>query len=78
MDKRERDGDGVNVVQLCMDASTRSMVASLGHGRIQVKGEIVRNCDDECVVKVDKTSKIKERTYTRICAHYQLTNTGYS
>ena len=43
-----------------------------------VKGEIVRNCDVEYIVKVDKTSKIKERTCTRICAHYQSTNIGYS
>ena len=36
------------------------MVASLGLGRIQVKGEIVRNCDIKYVVKVDKNLKIKE------------------
>ena len=30
------------VVQLCIDVSTRSMVAILELGRIQVKGEIVR------------------------------------
>jgi len=32
-------------VQLCVDASTWSMVAILGLGRIRVKGEIVRICD---------------------------------
>jgi len=32
-------------VQLCVDASTWSMVAILRLEHIQVKGEIVRNCD---------------------------------
>jgi len=32
-------------VQLCVDASTWSMVAILEFGRIRVKGEIVRICD---------------------------------
>jgi len=50
------------------------MMAILRLGRIQVKGEIVKNYDVEYVVKVDKTSKIKERTCIRICAHYQSTN----
>jgi len=32
-------------VQLCMDASTWSMVAIFGLGYIQVKGKIARNYD---------------------------------
>ena len=42
MKKRGSDGDEVKFVQLCVDASTWSMVAIFGLGRIQVKGEIVR------------------------------------
>jgi len=45
------------------------MVAILGLGHIQVKGEIVK-IRLEYVVKVDETSKIKKRTYTRSCAQY--------
>ena len=33
--------DEVKFVQLCMDASTWSMVVILGLGRIKIKGEIV-------------------------------------
>ena len=40
--ERERDGDRVKFVQLCVDVSTWSMVAILGLERIQVKGEIAR------------------------------------
>ena len=29
-------------------------------------------------MKVDETSKIKERTCTKSCAQYKSTNTGYS
>ena len=40
--EREKDVDEVKLVQLCVDASTWNMVAILGLGRIQVKGESVR------------------------------------
>jgi len=42
MEKRECDGDEVKFVQLCIDASTWSMVAILRLGHIQVKREIAR------------------------------------
>jgi len=45
MEKRESDGDEVKFVQLCMNASTWSMVAIVGLGHIRVKGEIIRICN---------------------------------
>ena len=42
MEKREWDGDEVKFVQLCVDASTWSMVAILGLGCLRVNEEIVR------------------------------------
>ena len=50
--EKECDGDEVKFVQLCVDASIWNMVAILGFGRIQVKGEIVRIMR-EYVMKVD-------------------------
>ena len=41
MEKREWDGDEVKFVQLCVDASTWSMVTILGLGRIQVKRRLL-------------------------------------
>ena len=39
--RREREME-MKFIQLCVDASTWSMVAILRLGRIQVKGEIIR------------------------------------
>ena len=46
MEKRESEMKiKSSFVQLCVDASTWSIVTILGLERIQVKGEIARNCD---------------------------------
>jgi len=58
------------VAQLCISISTWSMVAILGLGCIQVKGEYI--------VKADEALEIKEQTCTRSCTQCKSTYTLYS
>jgi len=55
------------IIQLCIDASTWSMVAMLGLGHIQVKGKIVRIMTG---IRREgrRNFEDKQRTCTRSCA----------
>ena len=52
------------IVQLCIDVSTWSMVAILGLGRIQVKGEISR-----IVTGIRRNGRRSFRDQERTCLH---------
>ena len=64
MEKRSEMEIKSRVVQLCIDVSTWSMVAILGLGRIQVKGQISR-----IVTRIRREGRRSFRDQERTCLH---------